>query len=175
MPQRQKGMASNIEEVILNCRDCGIRTRGLLFPNQPHTAAGCRLLSPNRASTCANIRLLSPDVARCLCTLARRFGSTIRRPDCGLRQSRTAYEPSRPASTAAGRIPGAIESAASGTGLIRRCGGTRPPPGGLPGCADHPGCLLRRAAGPESRHGQACGLAARARRRSVPAQPAHPG
>ena len=60
----------DIRRMSLTSRDGGIRTRGLLLPNQPYTAAGCRSLSPSKAFACGNVRLLSPNVAWCLCTLA---------------------------------------------------------------------------------------------------------
>ncbi len=53
-----------------SCRDGGIRTRGLLLPNQLYPAATRSLTSPRAAFTWDNAGLTSPCVAPYLCMLA---------------------------------------------------------------------------------------------------------
>ena len=56
--------------MALISRDGGIRTRGLLLPNQLQPAAGRSLMSPGVAFTWDDTDLTAPDVAQCLCALA---------------------------------------------------------------------------------------------------------
>jgi hypothetical protein len=60
---------SQIRGFFATSRDGGVRTRGLLLPNQPHLAARRGLTSPGVAVTWDNADLTAPDVARCLRTL----------------------------------------------------------------------------------------------------------
>jgi hypothetical protein len=60
----------HFRKISVTSRDGGIRTRGLLLPNQAQPAARRRLASPGVGFTCGNISSTSPAVAQCLCTLA---------------------------------------------------------------------------------------------------------
>jgi hypothetical protein len=57
-------------------RDGGIRTRGLLLPNQLQSVARRGLMSPVVASTWDDARCTSPDVVQCLCMLAPTLAPT---------------------------------------------------------------------------------------------------
>jgi len=57
-------------------RDGGIRTRGLLLPNQYHPDAAPSPASPGIALTCNNSRRTWPDVAWYLWTLAPTLAPT---------------------------------------------------------------------------------------------------
>jgi hypothetical protein len=48
---------------LKNCRDGGIRTRGLLLPNQLQAVARCGLMPPDMPFTWGNARFMSPDIA----------------------------------------------------------------------------------------------------------------
>jgi hypothetical protein len=56
-------VTSNRTEARKVSRDGGIRTRGLLLPNQLHPAARRSCTSPDVASSCGDAGLMSPDDA----------------------------------------------------------------------------------------------------------------
>jgi len=68
--------------MALNSRDGGIRTRGLLLPNQfcPDAGRGATLL--NVCSTWDDTRCTWPDPAPCLCMLAPTLAPTAKAIRC---------------------------------------------------------------------------------------------
>jgi hypothetical protein len=64
LPRSSYKIGSTFEKLSVISRDGGIRTRGLLLPNQLHPAARRSPAAPSVAFTWNNIGLTLPDVAR---------------------------------------------------------------------------------------------------------------
>ena len=129
-----KAIDSKFEIISAISRDGGIRTRGLLLPNQLHPAAGRGLMSPGVAFTWDDAGWTSPGVAWCLCTLAPTLAPAPRAAESRISACRTEHRTPRQASAIFGAQCGDLRtSPCRGTAAAAGVAGFPADRGRLPG------------------------------------------